>query len=168
MNNFLDGLSPSFQQKSMFVLVKKHPLPWSRVFHGEIAEVGSDVTCVKVGDRVTIELIWQNINPNRWLQIWSKLELCCLKRWYYGSIGVLMVICMWFPDSLSYEQVFYRTCKCCCLCCLSSTALKTGGQPLFFGLGPLVLDCWSPSKRESIKIYEVELSPERQAKSKKS
>ena len=43
----------------MFIL-SKAPVTLGHEFSGEIVEVGSDVTRVKVGDRVTIEPILQS------------------------------------------------------------------------------------------------------------
>lgn len=146
---------------------QKAPVTLGHEFAGEIVEVGSDVTRVKVGDRVTIEPILAkhnligdyNLDPNlNFVGLASDggfAEYCVLD-------GDLVHV---VPDSLSYEQAALAEPAAVAVYAVRQSALKAGDTAVVFGLGPIgLLIVEALRAAGASKIYAVELSPERQAK----
>lgn len=146
---------------------QKAPLTMGHEFSGEIVEVGSNVTRVKVGDRVAIEPILAkhnlvgdyNLDPNlNFVGLAADggfAEYCVL------DADLAHVI----PDSLSYEQAALAEPSAVALYAVRQSAIKAGDTAVVFGLGPIGLLVVEALKTAgAAKIYGVELSPERQAK----
>lgn len=143
------------------------PLTMGHEFCGEVVEIGSEVTNVKVGDRVAIEPIIAkhglvgdyNLDPN--------LNFVGL-----GADGGFAEFCVCdaelghiIPDSLSYEQAALTEPSAVALYAVRQSALKAGDTAAVFGCGPIgLLTIEALRSAGASKIYAIELSPERQAK----
>ena len=145
LHEYLDG--PIFIPTEEHVYSgQKAPVTLGHEFSGEIVEVGSDVTRVKVGDRVTIEPILAEHNLIG----------------DYNLDGDLVHV---IPDSLSYEQAALTEPAAVAVYAVRQSALKAGDTAVIFGLGPIgLLIVEALRAAGASKIYAVELSPERQAK----
>lgn len=140
---------------------QKAPVTLGHEFSGEIVEVESDVTRVKVGDRVTVEPILAknnlvgdyNLDPN--LNFVSLAADGGFAKYCVLDGDLVHVI----PDSLSYEQAAVA------VYAVRQSSLKAGDTAVVFGLGPISLLIVEALRAAGAsKIYAVELSPERQAK----
>ncbi|CAM3409176.1 2,3-butanediol dehydrogenase [Pseudostreptobacillus hongkongensis] len=147
----------------------KAPLTMGHEFCGEIVEVGSEVTRVKVGDRVTVEPILAknglegqyNLDPNLgFVGLASNggfAEFCVVDG---GLVHKL-------PDNVDYEQGALTEPAAVALYAVRQSKLKAGDSSVVFGCGPIgLLIIEALRAAGSTKIYAVELSPERQAKAK--
>ena len=163
LHEYLDG--PIFIPTEEHVYSgQKAPVTLGHEFSGEIVEVGSDVTRVKVGDRVTIEPILAehnligdyNLDPN--LNFVGLAADGGFAKYCVLDGDLVHVI----PDSLSYEQAALTEPAAVAV---RQSALKTGDTAVIFGLGPIgLLIVEALRAAGASKIYAVELSPERQAK----
>ena len=120
---------------------QKAPVTLGHEVAGEIVEVGSKVTRVKVGDRVTIEPILAkhnligdyNLDPNLNFVGLAKdsgfAEYCVLD-------GDLVHV---VPDGLSYEQAALTEPAAVAVYAVRQSALKAGDTAVVFGLGPIGL-----------------------------
>ena len=110
-------------------------------FSGEIVEVRSDVTRVKVGDRVTIEPILAehnligdyNLDPN--LNFVGLAADGGFAKYCVLDGDLVHVI----PDSLSYEQAALTEPAAVAVYAVRQSALKAGDTAVIFGLGPIGL-----------------------------
>ena len=156
LHEYLDG--PIFIPTEEHVYSgQKAPVTLGHEFSGEIVEVGSDVTRVKVGDRVTIEpiLAEPNLNFVGLAADGGFAKYCVLD-------GDLVHV---IPDSLSYEQAALTEPAAVAVYAVRQSALKAGDTAVIFGLGPIgLLIVEALRAAGASKIYAVELSPERQAK----
>jgi len=166
LHEYLDG--PIFIPTEEHVYSgQKAPVTLGHEFAGEIVEVGSDVTRVKVGDRVTIEPILAkhnligdyNLDPN--LNFVGLAADGGFAKYCVLDGDLVHVI----PDSLSYEQAALTEPAAVAVYAVRQSALKTGDTAVIFGLGPIgLLIVEALRAAGASKIYAVELSPERQAK----
>ena len=156
LHEYLDG--PIFIPTEEHVYSgQKAPVTLGHEFSGEIVEVGSDVTRVKVGDRVTIEPILAKHNLIGDYNLDPNLNFVGL-----AADGDLVHV---IPDSLSYEQAALTEPAAVAVYAVRQSALKTGDTAVIFGLGPIgLLIVEALRAAGASKIYAVELSPERQAK----
>jgi len=146
---------------------QKAPVTLGHEFAGEIVEVGSDVTRVKVGDRVTVEPILAKHNLVGDYNLDPNLNFVGLAA--DGGFAKYCVldgdIVHKVPDSLSYEQAALTEPAAVAVYAVRQSALKTGDTAVVFGLGPIgLLIVEALRAAGASKIYGVELSPERQAK----
>ena len=163
LHEYLDG--PIFIPTEEHVYSgQKAPVTLGHEFSGEIVEVGSDVTRVKVGDRVTIlakhNLIGDyNLDPN--LNFVGLAADGGFAKYCVLDGDIVHVI----PDGLSYEQAALTEPAAVAVYAVRQSALKTGDTAVIFGLGPIgLLIVEALRAAGASKIYAVELSPERQAK----
>ena len=166
LHEYLDG--PIFIPTEEHVYSgQKAPVTLGHEFSGEIVEVGSDVTRVKVGDRVTIEPILAehnligdyNLDPN--LNFVGLAADGGFAKYCVLDGDLVHVI----PDSLSYEQAALTEPAAVAVYAVRQSALKAGDTAVIFGLGPIgLLIVEALRAAGASKIYAVELSPERQAK----
>ena len=166
LHEYLDG--PIFIPTEEHVYSgQKAPVTLGHEFSGEIVEVGSDVTRVKVGDRVTIEPILAkhnligdyNLDPN--LNFVGLAADGGFAKYCVLDGDIVHVI----PDGLSYEQAALTEPAAVAVYAVRQSALKTGDTAVIFGLGPIgLLIVEALRAAGASKIYAVELSPERQAK----
>ena len=160
LHEYLDG--PIFIPTEEHVYSgQKAPVTLGHEFAGEIVEVGSDVTRVKVGDRVTIEPILAkhnligdyNLDPN--LNFVGLAADGGFAKYCVLDGDLVHVI----PDSLSYEQAALTEPAAVAVYAVRQSALKTGDTAV---IGLLIVEALRAAGAS--KIYAVELSPERQAK----
>ena len=166
LHEYLDG--PIFIPTEEHVYSgQKAPVTLGHEFSGEIVEVGSNVTRVKVGDRVTIEPILAehnligdyNLDPN--LNFVGLAADGGFAKYCVLDGDLVHVI----PDSLSYEQAALTEPAAVAVYAVRQSALKAGDTAVIFGLGPIgLLIVEALRAAGASKIYAVELSPERQAK----
>lgn len=166
LHEFLDG--PIFIPTEEHVYSgQKAPVTLGHEFSGEIVEVGSDVTRVKVGDRVAVEPILAknnlvgnyNLDPN--LNFVGLAADGGFAKYCVLDGDLVHVI----PDSLSYEQAALTEPAAVAVYAVRQSALKAGDTAAVFGLGPIgLLIIEALRAAGASKIYAVELSPERQAK----
>ncbi|ALF28217.1 butanediol dehydrogenase [Streptococcus intermedius] len=146
---------------------QKAPVTLGHEFAGEIVEVGSAVTRVKVGDRVTVEPILAKHNLVGDYNLDPNLNFVGL-----AADGGFAKYCVLdgdlvhkVPDSLSYEQAALTEPAAVAVYAVRQSALKAGDTAVVFGLGPIgLLIVEALRAAGASKIYAVELSPERQAK----
>ena len=160
LHEFLDG--PIFIPTEEHVYSgQKAPVTLGHEFSGEIVEVGSDVTRVKVGDRVAVEPILAknnlvgnyNLDPN--LNFVGLAADGGFAKYCVLDGDLVHVI----PNSLSYEPAAVA------VYAVRQSSLKAGDTAAVFGLGPIgLLIVEALRAAGASKIYAVELSPERQAK----
>ena len=128
-------------------------------FSGQIVEVGSEVTRVKVGDRVAVEPILAknnlvgnyNLNPN--LNFVGLAADGGFAKYCVLDGDLVHVI----PDGLSYEQAALTEPAAVAVYAVRQSALKTGDTAAVFGLGPiglLIVDALRAAGAS--KIYAVE------------
>ena len=166
LHEYLDG--PIFIPTEEHVYSgQKAPVTLGHEFSGEIVEVGSEVTRVKVGDRVTIEPILAehnligdyNLDPN--LNFVGLAADGGFAKYCVLDGDLVHVI----PDNLSYEQAALTEPAAVAVYAVRQSALKAGDTAVIFGLGPIgLLIVEALRAAGASKIYAVELSPERQAK----
>ena len=165
LHEYLDG--PIFIPTEEHVYSgQKAPVTLGHEFSGQIVEVGSDVTRVKVGDRVTIEPILAkhnligdyNLDPN--LNFVGLAADGGFAKYCVLDGDLVHVI----PDSLSYEQAALTEPAAVAVYAVRQSAIKAGDTAVVFGLGPIgLLIVEALRAAGASKIYAVELSPERQA-----
>jgi len=162
LHEYLDG--PIFIPTEEHVYSgQKAPVTLGHEFSGEIVEVGSNVTRVKVGDRVTIEPILAehnligdyNLDPN--LNFVGLAADGGFAKYCVLDGDLVHVI----PDSLSYEQAALTEPAAVAVYAVRQSALKAGDTAVIFGLGPIgLLIVEALRAAGASKIYAVE----RQAK----
>ena len=140
LHEYLDG--PIFIPTEEHVYSgQKAPVTLGHEFAGEIVEVGSDVTRVKVGDRVTIEPILAKHNLIGDYNLDPNLNFVGLAA--YGGFAKYCVLdgdlVHVIPDSLSYEQAALTEPAAVAVYAVRQSALKTGDTAVIFGLGPIGL-----------------------------
>lgn len=142
------------------------PITLGYEFTGEIVEIGSKVTNVKVGDHVAIEPIISsnglvgdyNLDPNlNFIGLASDggfAEFCVCNSELAHVI----------PESISYEQAALTEPAAVALYAVRQSSLKAGDTAAVFGCGPIGLLVIEALKAAGAsEIYAVELSKERQA-----
>ncbi len=170
LHEYLDG--PIFIPTEEHVYSgQKAPVTLGHEFSGEIVEVGSDVTRVKVGDRVTIEPILAkhnligdyNLDPN--LNFVGLAADGGFAKYCVLDGDIVHVI----PDGLSYEQAALTEPAAVAVYAVRQSALKTGDTAVIFGLGPiglLIVEALRPS--ESGRIGSNRCSPRRRRNNRRS
>ena len=158
LHEFLDG--PIFIPTEEHVYSgQKAPVTLGHEFSGEIVEVGSDVTRVKVGDRVAVEPILAknnlvgnyNLDPN--LNFVGLAADGGFAKYCVLDGDLVHVI----PDSLSYEQAALTEPAAVAVYAVRQSALKAGDTAAVFGLGPIgLLIVEALRAAGASKIYAVE------------
>lgn len=137
LHEYLDG--PIFIPTEEHVYSgQKAPVTLGHEFSGEIVEVGSDVTRVKVGDRVTIEPILAehnligdyNLDPN--LNFVGLAADGGFAKYCVLDGDLVHVI----PDNLSYEQAALTEPAAVAVYAVRQSALKAGDTAVIFELSP--------------------------------
>ncbi|VSZ58624.1 L-iditol 2-dehydrogenase [Streptococcus pneumoniae] len=158
LHEFLDG--PIFIPTDEHVYSgQKAPVTLGHEFSGEIIEVGSDVTRVKVGDRVAVEPILAknnlvgnyNLDPN--LNFVGLAADGGFAKYCVLDGDLVHVI----PDSLSYEQAALTEPAAVAVYAVRQSSLKAGDTAVVFGLGPIgLLIVEALRAAGASKIYAVE------------
>ena len=136
-------------------------------FAGEIVEVGSDVTDVQVGDRVTVEPILAKNGLTGKYNLDENLGFVGLMA--DGGFAEFCVVdaelVHKLPDSIDYEQGALTEPAAVALYAVHQSKLKVGDTAAVFGCGPIgLLTIEALRAAGATDIYAVELSAERQAK----
>ncbi|VNM74374.1 L-iditol 2-dehydrogenase [Streptococcus pneumoniae] len=158
LHEFLDG--PIFIPTDEHVYSgQKAPVTLGHEFSGEIIEVGSDITRVKVGDRVAVEPILAknnlvgdyNLDPN--LNFVGLAADGGFAKYCVLDGDLVHVI----PDSLSYEQAALTEPAAVAVYAVRQSSLKAGDTAVVFGLGPIgLLIVEALRAAGASKIYAVE------------
>ena len=148
---------------------RKAPLTMGHEFSGEIVEVGSAVTHLKVGDRVTVEPILAKDGLKGKYNLDANLGFVGLAA--DGGFAEFCVVdgelCHKLPDSIDYEQGALTEPAAVGLYAVRQSKLKAGDTAAVFGCGPIgLLVIEALRAAGATGIYAVELSPERQAKAR--
>lgn len=146
---------------------QKAPITMGHEFAGEIVEVGSDVTDVQVGDRVTVEPILAKNGLTGKYNLDENLGFVGLMA--DGGFAEFCVVdaelVHKLPDSIDYEQGALTEPAAVALYAVRQSKLKAGDTAAVFGCGPIgLLTIEALRAAGATDIYTVELSAERQAK----
>ncbi len=146
---------------------QKAPVTMGHEFSGEIVEVGSDVTGVQVGDRVTVEPILAKNGLKGKYNLDENLGFVGLMA--DGGFAEFCVVdaelVHKLPDSIDYEQGALTEPAAVALYAVRQSKLKAGDTAAVFGCGPIgLLVIEALRAAGATEIYAVELSAERQAK----
>lgn len=146
---------------------QKAPITMGHEFAGEIVEVGSDVTGVKVGDRVTVEPILAKNGLTGKYNLDENLGFVGLMA--DGGFAEFCVVdaelVHKLPDSIDYEQGALTEPAAVALYAVRQSKLKAGDTAAVFGCGPIgLLTIEALRAAGATDIYAVELSAERQTK----
>ncbi|MCL1696750.1 MULTISPECIES: 2,3-butanediol dehydrogenase [unclassified Lysinibacillus] len=150
----------------------KAPIIMGHEFSGQVVEIGEGVTKVQVGDRVTVEPIY---NCGECEPCKQGLYNLCEKMGFYGLAGggggfseftsVPEHMLHKLPEGVSYEQGALVEPSAVALHAVKQSKLKVGDKAAVFGTGPIGLLVIEALKAAGAsEIYAVELSEQRREK----
>ncbi|MCA1204174.1 MULTISPECIES: 2,3-butanediol dehydrogenase [Bacillaceae] len=150
----------------------KAPIVMGHEFSGQVVEIGEGVTKVQVGDRVTVEPIYNCGKCDACKQ--GKYNLCA-DMGFYGLAGggggfseftsVPEHMLHKLPENVSYEQGALVEPSAVALHAVKQSKLQVGDKAAVFGTGPIGLLVIEALKAAgAAEIYAVELSEQRRQK----